>query len=117
MACVEIWPTAETYDGENKLVLEITVPNNCYEIVSVTTQLPPGMGTDDLCNYQTGDLIATVNIQIISGCTPSGGTQVLSATTDYVKNPDGNHVQMIAYNTSNSSARTIKRSRNTSSPG
>ena len=112
MACVENWTTVESLNGDD-LELTITTPNDCWTCSGVDYSLPPGMSTEDLCNYEEGDLILVANMVKSGGCGPSDPPGTVTALSHFRKvSEGGNHVQIIVYKTATSEASTIKRSRN-----
>jgi len=117
MACVENWPTAETVNGNDNLVLVITTPNPCWQLSEIRYTLPPGMSPEELCNYNEGDLFVVAHMYEQSGC--GGGAPAGSVTvpTDFVKVAEGVRVQIIVYDSTASSVKTIKRSRNSYNTG
>ncbi len=110
MGCIEKWRTIERYDSNDNLIIEVEVPNNCFVSAGVGDKLPPGVTPQDLCNYQTGDYIIVITVEIESGCTPTQQDVILSNATDYKKDGSGEHFQMVVYNKTNGKVKTRKRS-------
>ena len=110
MSCVENLTTTEKYDGDDVLVIEIILPNDCYFIESVTYSLPPGESTGNLCNYSSSDYIIAVNVDLTPECNPTKNNVVVSAPTQYQKVTEGGeYAQIIVFDLDRSQTKTRKR--------